>query len=105
MTNEHRYRLTPDAQSDLHEIRRFTLAQWGSRQSEKYLAELRQVIRLLSESPGMGKQRPDIGKDALGFSHSSHVIYYQLHREQVVVFAVLHKSMVPLSHLETRDTG
>jgi toxin ParE1/3/4 len=105
MTNEYRYRLTPDARSDLLEIRRFSLAQWGSRQSEKYLGELRQVLRLLSESPGMGKQRPDLGGRVFGFSHASHVIYYQLHLEQVVVFAVLHKSMVPLSHLENRNTS
>lgn len=63
------------------------------------------VVKLLTESPGMRKQRPDRGKRVLGFSHSSHVIYYQLHREQVVVFAVLHKSMVPLSHLENRNTS
>ena len=102
MTNELRYRLTPDAQSDLLEIHRYSLAQWGSRQSEKYLKELRQLIRLLSASPGMGKARPDLGTNVLGFSHSSHVIYYQLHHEQIVIFAVLHKSMVPESHLENR---
>jgi len=35
------YRLTPDAQSDLIEIRRFTIMQWGLAQSKKYLLELR----------------------------------------------------------------
>ncbi|WP_387466701.1 type II toxin-antitoxin system RelE/ParE family toxin [Photorhabdus sp. RM323S] len=33
--------LTPDAQSDLIEIRRFTLQQWGPAQSLKYISELR----------------------------------------------------------------
>ena len=94
------YRLTPDAQSDLAEIRRFTLAQWGSKQSKKYLSELRQVLRLLSETPKMGRQRPKLGLDVFSFPHSSHVIYYQQTGKQLVVFAVLHKSMVPRSHLE-----
>ena len=97
------YRFTPDAQSDLVEIRRFTLAQWGSEQSKKYLSELRQVIRLLSETPKMGRQRPKLGLDVFSFPHSSHVIYYQYSVKQLVVFAVLHKSMVPGSHLDDRE--
>jgi len=103
MTDVHHYRLTPDAQTDLVEIRRFTLAQWGSEQSKKYLSELRQVIRLLSETPNMGRQRQKLGLNVFSFPHSSHVIYYLQHGKQLVVFAVLHKSMVPGSHLEDRE--
>ncbi len=39
------YRLTQNAQSDLIEIRRTTLRQWGVAQSQKYLSQLRQTIR------------------------------------------------------------
>jgi toxin ParE1/3/4 len=102
MTDAYKYRLTPDAQSDLIEIRRFTLAQWGNKQSTKYLSELRQIIRLLSATPKMGKQRPKLGLEVFSFPYSSHVIYYRCHGKQLVVFAVLHKSMVPISHLEDR---
>lgn len=105
MTNAHKYRLTSDAQSDLIEIRRFTLAQWGSGQSIKYLSELRQFIRLLSETPKLGKQRLKVGKGVFSFPYSSHVIYYRCHEKQLVVFGVLHKSMVPTSHLEDREMG
>ena len=105
MTNEHKYRLTSDAQSDLIEIRRFTLAQWGSGQSTKYLSELHQIIRLLSATPKMGKQRPEIGMEVFSFPYSSHVIYYLCHNKQLVVFGVLHKCMVPISHMEDRKMG
>ena len=104
MTDAQTYRLTPDAQSDLIEIRRFTLNQWGSKQSTKYLSELHQIIRLLSETPKMGQQRPEIGLEVFSFPHSSHVIYYRCHDKQLVVFGVLHKNMVPTSHLEDRQT-
>ena len=97
------YRLTPDAQSDLIEIRRFTVSQWGVNQSEKYLSELRQTIRLLAETPSLGKSRPDVGSEVLSFPHVSHVIYYVVHARQVVVFGVLHKRMVPLHHLAERE--
>jgi toxin ParE1/3/4 len=97
------YRLTPDAQTDLIEIRRFTVKQWGTAQSQKYLLELRQTIRLLAETPSLGKSRPDVGSSVLSFPHVSHVIYYVAHEQQLIVFGVLHKRMVPLNHLAERE--
>jgi toxin ParE1/3/4 len=97
------YRITQDAQSDLIEIRRFTVKQWGPVQSQKYLSELRQTIRLLAETPSLGKSRPDVGSDVLSFPHVSHVIYYVVNEWQLVVFGVLHKRMVPFNHLAERE--
>lgn len=97
------YRLTPDAQSDLIDIRQYTLKQWGAIQSQKYLSELRQTIRLLAETPSLGKPRPDISAEVLSFPHASHVIYYLVFERQLAVFGVLHKRMVPENHLEGRE--
>ena len=97
------YRLTPDAQSDLIEIHRFTLQQWGQAQSQKYLSELRKTIRLLSDTPSLGKSRPEVGANVLSFPHVSHVIYYVVHEQRLVVFGVLHKRMVPVNHLIGRE--
>lgn len=97
------YHLTPDAQSDLVEIRRYTVKQWGATQSQKYLSELRTTIRLLAEMPSLGKAKPEVGLNVLSYPHVSHVIYYLVHEQQLVVFAVLHKRMVPLNHLVERE--
>ena len=70
-----KYRLTSNAQSDLIEIRRYTLTQWGSLQSKKYLSELRQAIALLSDRPAIGKLRPDLSQGVFSLLHTSHVIY------------------------------
>ncbi len=104
MTNRQAYQLTPDAQTDLIEIRRYTLNQWGHEQSKAYLSELRQSINALSKTPGIGKQRLDVGTDIYSFPYASHVIYYTLCKQGLVIFAVLHKRMLPLSHLLERDT-
>jgi len=61
------YRLTPDAQADLLEIRQYSIQQWGTDQARKY------------------------------------VIYYIVHKQQIVIFAVLHKRMVPMNHLLERS--
>lgn len=96
------YRLTPDAQPDLIAIRRFTIQHWGAEQSRKYLSELRNTIRLLTEAPSLGKPRPEVGENVMNFPHVSHLIYYAVHEQQLVVFGVLHKRMVPLHHLSER---
>jgi toxin ParE1/3/4 len=97
------YRLTSDAQADLIEIRLYTLKRWGNSQSQKYLSELRQTIRLLAETPSLGKCRPDVALGVFSFPYMSHIIYYVVHKHQLIVFGVLHKRMVPLNHLTERD--
>jgi len=96
------YRLTPDARSDLIGIRQFTLEQWGVAQSNKYLSELRSTLHLIAENPSLGKPRPDVGANVSSFPHASHVIYYIEHEQQLVVFGVLHKRMIPIKHLAKR---
>ena len=103
MTRKSAYRLTPDARADLVKIRRYTLSQWGGMQSLKYLAQLRQVLNLLSASPTMGKQRPELGIEVYSFPHASHVVYYISNKEHMVVFGILHKTMVPITHLQDRE--
>jgi len=97
------YYLTRDAQSDLIGIRRYTVKKWGSVQSKKYLSKLRETIRLLAEAPTLGKLRPEVGLGVVSFPYVSHVIYYVENKRQLVIFAVLHKRMVPDSHLVQRQ--
>jgi len=97
------FRLTPDAKEDLIKIRRYTIKQWGIKQSQKYLSDLRQTIKLLAETPSLGKSRLDVGSYVFSFPHVSHVIYYFAHKQKIVVFGVLHKSMVPQNHLTDRE--
>jgi toxin ParE1/3/4 len=96
------YYLTPDAKSDLVGIHRFTLANWGVTQSKQYLSGIRQTIRLLAEAPSLGKSRSEVRENVFSFPYGSHVIYYIEDEHQVVVFAILHKSMVPFIHLSDR---
>ncbi|MEL0583899.1 MAG: type II toxin-antitoxin system RelE/ParE family toxin [Candidatus Thiodiazotropha sp. (ex. Lucinoma kazani)] len=67
------------------------------------MSELRKTIRLLAETPTLGKSRPEVGSDVLSFPHVSHVIYYVMQEQQIVVFGVLHKRMVPIKHLAERE--
>ena len=96
------YRLTRDAQSDLIEIRRYTLQQWGPIQSRKYISDLRKTLCILAETPPLGKSRSDVGPEVLSFPCASHVIYYVMDKTPLIVFGVLHKSVLPVGHLSDR---
>jgi toxin ParE1/3/4 len=65
--------------------------------------ELRNTIRLLTDTPSLGRSRPEVGSNVLSFPYVSHVIYYVVHEQQLVVFGVLPKRMVPLNHLVERE--
>lgn len=97
------FRLTPDAKDDVLGIRQHTVKQWGVEQSNKYLQKLQETIHLLTESPDIGVRRADIGELVQSFPCQSHTIYYIQSDKNLVVFAVLHQSMVPASHLVDRS--
>ena len=99
------YKLTPDAQTDLIKIRRYTVKHWGVLQSQKYIAELRKTILVLVENPLIGIQRQDIAADVFSFPYVSYLIYYVFRNNQLVIFGILHKGMVPVNHLVDRETS
>lgn len=96
------FRLTRDAQQDLTAIRRHTVNTWGQEQSRQYLQGARETIELLVEFPGQGVVRLDVGEGVFSFPYGSHMLYYRIADEQLVVFAVLHQRMAPTEHLQRR---
>lgn len=57
-----RYRLTARALKDLDQIADYTLAQWGERQTEKYLSDMAARFEWLGDNPGAGRVRERPGK-------------------------------------------
>ncbi|PCK05163.1 MAG: plasmid stabilization protein [Alteromonadaceae bacterium] len=103
-----RIKLTADAKADLINIRRYGTQRWGSKQSQKYIKSLRKTIDLLAKTPSIGR-RFDIGDfnadglDAWHFSRLRHEVCYSQSSNEIIVFAVLHQSQIPLKHLSGRS--
>lgn len=52
------------------------------------------------EHPLLGIDRSDdLGKEIRSLPQASHMIYYQLVQNDIVVLAILHQAMVPTKHL------
>lgn len=73
-------------------------------QSTKYLQELSKTLLLLSDSLSIGTLRTDISLTTFSFPYASHIIYYTLDNDFLIIFTVLHKTMVPVKHIASRFT-
>jgi toxin ParE1/3/4 len=103
MTNRLAYRLTPEAQADLKSIRRYTIKEWGLVQSRKYFSEIRNKLQFIADSPHIGLIHTELGEAIFSFPCQSHMIYYTVVDNQVIAFAILHKNMAPMNHIEGRN--
>jgi len=98
-----RYRLTPRALRDLDAIADYTLANWGERQTEKYLEELEQRFCWLARNPGAGRSRDEIGASYKSWPHGAHVIFYLIEAGEVAIIGVPHGSMDAEAYFKAPD--
>ncbi len=82
--------LSPEAQEDFEDIRVYTQREWGDQQETVYKAALLQALVTLSENPGLGRQRGDLGGELCSYVVRRHVIYYRLTEEALMVVRILH---------------
>lgn len=88
-----------DAQEDIRSIRMYSKLHWGLSQSENYINGLQNHLVALSQTPFIGRARPDIYDGAYSLPYKSHFIYYSVLPDVIIITRVLHKSMVPKLHL------
>ncbi|WP_411035001.1 type II toxin-antitoxin system RelE/ParE family toxin [Shinella sp. BYT-45] len=108
-------RLTREAERDLAEIARHTVATFGADQAVRYAALIEHALALLAEDPyrpasrGRDELRPGVrsmhlSRAAVRRHAASHILYYHLAAgaegaQDVVILRVLHERMEPLKRL------
>jgi toxin ParE1/3/4 len=97
------YYLTPTAADDLREIGRRTADEWGNRQAQKYLDELRRGFERIAEYHKTFVNRDDMnGGTGLSLYHvGKHYVVYVPLTDNVVIIAslVYHSRDIP-NHLK-----
>ena len=94
------YILSPNAQESLRNIKAYSLEQFGKEQTISYLKLIEKKLRMIAESPDIGRKREEIKKGYLSFLAGSNVIFYRKARKHVDIIDILHQSMDPYRHLE-----
>jgi toxin ParE1/3/4 len=80
-------------------IGNYTKANWGVKQRNKYMAEIRSGIQTLQDKPTLGKPRDDLFPGMRSYRIQRHYIYYYFNDTEVYCVAILHVSMDPFLNL------
>ena len=83
----------PLAEEDLINIWLYTFEIWGEKQADKYLDELEETIKLLSETPLVCRERKEFTPPVRIHPYERHLIVYDALPDGVNIIRVLHESM------------
>lgn len=86
-------KLSEAAARDLEEILEQSFVEFGVRRTETYYASLTRCLDLLGGNPEMGSGAEDIRPGYRRFPHESHVIFYTIRTEDLLVVRILHQRM------------
>ena len=101
----HTYALTPAAETDLREIARSTLRQWGTRQQRRYASLLEACFRGIADGSTRSKAFSERYPQVQVTRCEHHYVFFLYPEGQKpLIIAVLHERMDMLTRLGERLT-
>jgi toxin ParE1/3/4 len=92
-------RISVQAEEDIDQIADYTVAEWGWRQADQYLAKLETGFELLAQNPSIGRACDSIRKNLRRFEIGKHVVFYLEEPGGILVVRVLHERMMPAKYI------
>lgn len=97
------YRLTPDAESDLEEIARYTLSTWGEQQQRLYETAIATCFADLAAGTAFTRKPLAHRPDVLQVRCEHHVVFaLETPNEPLTIVAILHERMDLMTRLQKR---
>jgi toxin ParE1/3/4 len=87
------------AKIDMFKIGDYTREVWGEIQADRYLDQLEDCCERLMINPKMGRASDIVQPGLRRFEQGRHVIFYQQLEERVLIYRILHQSMLPARHI------
>ena len=97
------YRLSRSAVLDLDGIYEYTSLNFGLSQAQMYLNGLHESLANLAEQPMLGRTANQVAANLRRYHYRSHVVFYLLEEEYILVVRVLHQSMDLPRHVTDDD--
>lgn len=88
-----RYILSPEAKTDINNIRKYTTRQWGETQTEKYTLQLQERMRWLADNPMLGRARDEVKEGYRSFREGGHIIFYRVVGSAIEIIGIPHQNM------------
>ena len=94
-----KYVLSKEAARDFAKIAEYSIEMFGIAQARHYRDSLVRAIEILSENTRMGRDYSHVKENVRRFEHESHVIYYKIRSQDILILRVLHERQDPGLHL------
>jgi|SRR5680860_548170 len=95
------YVISAKAKSDIKSIAKYTIKEFGERQSLKYAHGLKQALGELADNPELGRRYVAIKNQMLlRYRYKSHVIFYYIDQKEIFIVRVLGGMMDFPKHLK-----
>lgn len=85
--------LTDRALSDLRDIERYSIENWGRKTADKYLAGIELALQRVSENPELLREQADFPAALRFYRVNKHWLACDVRPEVIVVLTVIHGSM------------
>ena len=97
------YKLSRLAAEDFRAIYEYTLLNFGANQADAYTDDLDSALQLLTNSPLMGHEHPEIADGVRRHDHQKHAIFYRQRESDIFIIRILHQQMEPMKHFFGND--
>lgn len=88
------FRLSAQAEQDIQDILAHGILNFGEYQAARYQASLYRTFDLLSDMPLIGRQSERRKMNERRFVHNTHVIYYAVHEDGIVIETIVYGSLI-----------
>ncbi|WP_337879952.1 type II toxin-antitoxin system RelE/ParE family toxin [Rheinheimera sp.] len=92
--------LAPAAKADLKEFYLYGLRQWGQKQSESYLQQIKNQLWTITLQPLIGRERTELLANIRSLPVESHTLFYRITFNRIEIIRVLHRRQDPGRHLK-----
>lgn len=94
-----RVTLSARAEVDLAHVFAETLDRWGEAQARRYAEQIERRLALLARGATMGLSRPELGDGVRSLPAGSHILFFKVYEDEVLVLSVRHARRRPPSDL------
>ena len=101
MSANNEFRMLPRAAQDLENIYQYSYQEFGGVKAEQYIRGLDFAFNKLATDPQLGIDYSYVKDGLLAYRVVSHVIFFKLGIDGIVIIRILHKSMDHTQHLES----
>lgn len=95
------FKLSTQASHDVEDIYLYGFINFGEEQADLYSLRMHKCIDILCANPEIGRLDIRVNSAVRRFDFESHVIFYDIEADSILIIRVLHRSMDFVQHLSS----